>query len=488
MCGFIYQRKKNPKLSLDKNLFKEASKLIYHRGPDNKNYVFSKFSNIFHSRLKIIDLFDRSNQPMTRYGYTIIYNGEIYNFKKIKKELEKDFKFLTNSDTEVLLFSFIKWREKMFDRLNGMFSFIIFNDTKKLVFCARDLFGQKPLYFSDSNDLITFSSEIKPLLKLTKSTKLQLEDKEIYKYLNFNFYGDSNLTFFKGIYQLQPGSFGYLKDNKIKIKKIRYKNFTKKKINTKYTLKILKNEIRDHLVSDVEMAIMISDGIDSKSILDITKKIYGKNLKLFNLNFEKFNDSFFLEKNLRINRKNFFNVRFFRKEMFNFLDKASFTCEGPPLSLFTLGMMKLFKGIKMQNIKVVLNGQGIDEIFGGYDSKFITRGARKKINPDGKIYLDNEKIYKKRLLPDIVKKNNFKKQREDLVFKSKIPKNLSQYDRISMRYSIECRSPYLTKNLANLINLLEFNQLYFKNHSKYIFRKTLYGLTKDNFYFQKKKF
>ena len=156
MCGFIYQRKKNPKLSLDKNLFKEASKLIYHRGPDNKNYVFSKFSNIFHSRLKIIDLFDRSNQPMTRYGYTIIYNGEIYNFKKIKKELEKDFKFLTNSDTEVLLFSFIKWREKMFDRLNGMFSFIIFNDTKKLVFCARDLFGQKPLYFSDSNDLITF--------------------------------------------------------------------------------------------------------------------------------------------------------------------------------------------------------------------------------------------------------------------------------------------------------------------------------------------
>ena len=148
MCGFIYQKKINKKFNIDKALFKKASKLIYHRGPDSKKYFFNEEVNIFHSRLEIIDLFKRSSQPMTRLGYTIIYNGEIYNFKKIKKELESEFNFQTNSDTEVLLFSFIKWKENMFQKINGMFSFVIFNSSKNLFFFARDLFGQKPLYFS----------------------------------------------------------------------------------------------------------------------------------------------------------------------------------------------------------------------------------------------------------------------------------------------------------------------------------------------------
>ena len=109
---WIYFKKIKKKFNIDKALFKKASKLIYHRGPDSKKYFFNEEVNIFHSRLEIIDLFKRSSQPMTRLGYTIIYNGEIYNFKKIKKELESEFNFQTNSDTEVLLFSFIKWKEK----------------------------------------------------------------------------------------------------------------------------------------------------------------------------------------------------------------------------------------------------------------------------------------------------------------------------------------------------------------------------------------
>ena len=94
---FDLSKKINKKFNINKDLFKKASKLIYHRGPDNKKYIFNEHTNIFHSRLEIIDLFKRSNQPMTRYGYTIVYNGEIYNFKKIKKELEKSFSFQTNS-------------------------------------------------------------------------------------------------------------------------------------------------------------------------------------------------------------------------------------------------------------------------------------------------------------------------------------------------------------------------------------------------------
>ena len=295
MCGFIYQKKINKKFNINKDLFKKASKLIYHRGPDNKKYVFNEYTNIFHSRLEIIDLFKRSNQPMTRYGYTIVYNGEIYNFKKVRKELEKNFSFQTNSDTEVLLFSYIKWKEKMFQKINGMFSFIIFNNSKNLFFFARDLFGQKPLYFSKDKNQLIFSSEIKPIVKLKQYNKIIYEDREVYKYLNFNYYGDSHLTFFKGIMQIKPGSFGYLKKNKLIIKKINYKIF-KKQLNSLNTLKILKNEIKDHLVSDVETAIMISEGIDSKSIVDITKRSLRKRLKLFNLEFEKFDNTEFRKK------------------------------------------------------------------------------------------------------------------------------------------------------------------------------------------------
>ena len=172
MCGFIYQERKNSKLRLNKFNFIKASKLINHRGPDSKNYIFNENINIFHARLKIIDLNKRSDQPMTRLGYTIIFNGEIYNFEKLKKELKKDFKFQTNSDTEVLLFSYIKWKEKMFTKISGMFSFIIFNKTKNLLFFARDLFGQKPLYFFNNKDQIIFSSEIKPIIKLTKNKNI----------------------------------------------------------------------------------------------------------------------------------------------------------------------------------------------------------------------------------------------------------------------------------------------------------------------------
>ena len=160
MCGFIYQEIKKSNLKFNKSNFSKATKLIYHRGPDSKNYIYNKNINVFHARLNIIDLNNRSDQPMTRLGYTIIFNGEIYNFKRLKKELKKEFKFKTNSDTEVLLYSYIKWKEEMFTKLNGMFSFLIFNKKKKIIFFARDLFGQKPLYFFNNKDQLIFSSEI----------------------------------------------------------------------------------------------------------------------------------------------------------------------------------------------------------------------------------------------------------------------------------------------------------------------------------------
>ena len=487
MCGFIYQEIKKSNLKSNKSNFNKASKLIYHRGPDSKKYIYNKNINVFHARLKIIDLNNRSDQPMTRLGYTIIFNGEIYNFKKLKKELKKEFKFKTNSDTEVLLYSYIKWKEKMFSRINGMFSFLIFNKKKKILFFARDLFGQKPLYFFNNNDQLIFSSEIKPIIKLTKNKDIIFEEKEIYKYLNFNYYGDSNETFFKQIFQVEPGTYGYFKNKKFIFNKINYKskqiNYTPNKI-----LNLLQSEVKDHLVADVETAIMISDGIDSKSILDISNIKFNKKLKLFNLSFEDFDNKRFEEKYFKDKKNNLFITKFLKKEMMPNLKTAAKICEAPPLSLFTIGMLRLFENIKKTNIKVVLNGQGVDEIFGGYNSLFLNINKKKQYHPDGSILINSNKIYKKKIINKLHNQDNFKLQRKNMAFVSKIPKNLNQYDKISMNYSIECRSPYLTKNLANLLDNLKLNQLYFNKHKKYIFRKTLYNMTKDNFYFNEKNF
>ena len=158
----------------------------------------------------------------------------------------------------------------------------------------------------------------------------------------------------------------------------------------------MKNEIKDHLVSDVETAIMISEGIDSKSIVDITKRSLRKRLKLFNLEFEKFDNTEFRKKYSNLKKNYLFFTKFLKKEMFKFLPKTAKICEAPPLSLFTLGMVKLFKKIKRKKIKVVLNGQGVDEIFGGYNLFYQKQNENKTYHPDGSIFLNKKNIYKKR--------------------------------------------------------------------------------------------
>ncbi|MDA9852803.1 asparagine synthase (glutamine-hydrolyzing) [Candidatus Pelagibacter sp.] len=484
MCGFIFQKKINNK-ELDKKQFKLASKLIFKRGPDNQSFYHDDNHNIFHARLNIIDLNTRSNQPMQFNDYHIVYNGEIYNFEKVRDELKQYFKFKTSSDTEVLLYSYIKWGEQMFKKIDGMYSFVIYNFKKNVVFFARDLFGQKPLYyFLDKNEII-LSSEVKPILKLQKLKKINFEEKEINKYLNYNFYGDSNFTFFKDIFQVPAGTFGYFSKNKLTLKKIKNK-IDKTKINEKKVFNLLKKEIKNHLISDVDVAILISDGIDSKSILDLSEKIYKKKLKLFNLEFENFDNSTFNKEYKSKYKKNLVTAKFYKKDLFKFLNKTSIVCEAPTLGLFTLGLMKLFKKIKNNNIKVVLNGQGVDEIFGGYNLIFKTFKKDQIYHPSGNILSNNNALYLKIKRVNFNSGDNFKSKRNKMAFISKIPKVLNQFDKISMNYSIENRSPYLTPDLAGIIEKLKLKQIYKKNKTKFIFRKVLYDFTKNNFYFNDK--
>lgn len=481
MCGFIFnQFKKNN----DRKNFYNAAKLIYNRGPDNKSFIFYKNRQIFHSRLKIIDLDKRSNQPFTINDYSIIFNGEIYNYRILKNELNKFYSLKTESDTEVLLLSYLRWGKKMFDKIQGMYSFVIYNQKNNKIFFARDHYGQKPLYFAKNNAQIIFASEIKPIIKLL-NTKNLLNVQEVYKYLNFNFHSDSEETFFKNIHQVKSGHYGTYFKNKLTIKKINSIH-QKKKINLNKLFDNFKDEIKKHLVSDVEIGLLISEGIDSKSILDITNKFTKKKLNLFNLDFELFNNKKFENIYKLKNNKKLHQIKLNKDELFKLINKTSKICETPPLSLFTLGMFKLFENIKQKKIKVILNGQGVDEIFGGYKSFFKNENRNVIYHPSGfKLNLDKN-IYKQKKFRKKI--SSLIKKKKDYLYKSKIPKNLNQIDKISMYHSIECRSPYLSDGFVPLIKTINSKHMKYKNHHKYLFRKTLFKHTKNKFYFIEKEY
>ena len=158
MCGYIFLRSNNKK---DHKLIKRNIARIERRGPDETNLVQLENKTMIHTRLSIVDL-DYGQQPMNisnnNNSYWIIFNGEIYNYLELRKELSKDYIFKTNSDTEVLLASYIVWGESCLQKINGMYSFLIISNKNEDIFCARDITGQKPLYYSFKEDKILISS------------------------------------------------------------------------------------------------------------------------------------------------------------------------------------------------------------------------------------------------------------------------------------------------------------------------------------------
>ena len=274
----------------EKNISKTL-KLMATRGPDHQNHI--KFVNntnrinLLHSRLNIIDLKDRSNQPFKIGEYTIVFNGEIYNYLEIKKKLEKKYCFKTKSDTEVLLYSFIEYGEKCQELFDGMWSFAIWNDNKKTLFLSRDPFGEKPLFYTFVGNNFFFGSEIKYLFSLSNKQK-KINKNKINNYL-FNGYKSiyhDNKTFFEGIKELPSGSFIKIKKHddfvikkyfSIKSKQVEKKiyNFEEIIIENK---KNLIHSVDLRMRSDVPIAFCLSGGIDSGALVSIASKVLNKKI------------------------------------------------------------------------------------------------------------------------------------------------------------------------------------------------------------------
>ena len=357
---------------------------LSHRGPDDSGFFQNENISLGHNRLSIIDL-QNSKQPMKdeKNKNIIIFNGEIYNFKELKSELRSfGHKFNTEGDTEVILKSYTQWGVECLKKLEGMFVFCIWDEKKKQLFIGKDKFGEKPLfyYFSKEHGFM-FSSEIRSFLEVEKiKQELRLDTESINQYLSLN-YLINNKTFFREIKSLSPASYIILNSinfkNEISVKKYwLLEEHFKKKTNDNFSEAsekinfLLEKSIKQKMFSDVENGVFLSGGIDSSTISLKLKKIDNHKMSAHNILFkeEKFNESVdakIIADYLNVNL-NHYEIPI-DDDLTNEFPKIIDAMDQPMSDTSFLSTYYLSKYSKKKS-KVVLSGDGADELFGGYDT------------------------------------------------------------------------------------------------------------------------
>lgn len=381
MCGIAGQLHREKDNSADWSFFDEARKRLEPRGPDSEGLQYNPHCTLLHTRLSIIDLSVRGHQPLRlpELGLSISYNGEIYNFKEIRKELEgKGHRFFSNSDTEVLLRGYAEWEEDLLPRLNGMFAFAIFNENTKDLFIARDRLGIKPLYYREGKKGFYFSSHLSPLLH-TEGSAPQLDIESFHYYMSFHAVIPAPKTLVKDVYKLEPGHFLRVrKDLSVEKKKyweISYfvpperKNL-KEEDWKNLVLESLKTSVKRRLVADVPVGIFLSGGLDSSLITALMRLENHGNLKTYSVGFNKASteegDEFpFSRMVAEKYQTEHHEIAVSSDQLLEFLPSALEAQSEPMVSHDNIGFYLLSK-FSSESTKVVQSGQGADEVFAGY--------------------------------------------------------------------------------------------------------------------------
>ena len=371
MCGLgaIFSKNKS-----DLNYISKMMDSVSHRGPDSENKHDGKFKNTYwtlgHKRLAIIDLSSQGSQPMRYKDFSIIFNGEIYNYVELKSELKKNnIKFYTDTDTEVLLKSYLFWGKRCLNKFLGMFSFIILNNKTGEIFVARDRFGVKPLFYFKSKNSLYFASEIKQFFKI-KNFKFEPNHNIIKEFLIWDKVNHkADQTFYNNVKSFPPSC--YLKMNlknlnDFKISK--YYNLNNKEKTNKTEKQIFIDALKIRLRSDRKIGLSLSGGMDSSLIACSLKKIIKKDILSFSACFKNFeNDESkyidILKKELNIKSYKIFpSLEILKKE----INKVLYHQDEPFGSFSIFSQYLIMREAKKKNIKVMLGGQGADEILGGY--------------------------------------------------------------------------------------------------------------------------
>lgn len=366
----------------DESLGEKMNSLILHRGPDAGGLFADEGVTLGNRRLAVIDLSSSANQPMSTISgrYTIVYNGEIYNFKELRSELGEG-NFKTESDTEVILLGFEKWGKDVVKRLNGIFVFAIWDKDKRELFCARDHLGIKPFCYFWNGEKFIFASEVQAILAHDVPRRLNLE--AFNRYMRV-LYSPEPETLIQNIYKLPPGSTLTLSDKNLKIDRYYEPEINISKLSYKDAVSKVREVVSEacerQLVSDVPVGIYLSGGIDSSAVLASVSKVK-KNVKTFSVGFklDEGEESDKFNRDAELARE---TAKHFGAEHYELLITAEDVARelipaiesmDEPISNPTAIPMRLLSKFAKKHVTVVLSGNGGDELFGGYERYRMSR-------------------------------------------------------------------------------------------------------------------
>lgn len=359
----------------DEGKIKSLTSLLEHRGPEQEGFHVRDGVSIGHKRLRIIDLSEKGRQPIYNEDNTICvsYNGEIYNFQDLRDSLEKaGHKFVSKTDTEILVHAYEEWGVSLLDKINGQFAFCVFDKKKNIFFIARDRLGIKPLYYYQSDKKFIFGSELKVFLE--SDIKKQISQKALDHYLLFGNTPAKN-SILENVEKLLPGSYIIYDLATSEIKEYQQYwtlSFSEdSSISETEAISRIRHEldrsIRMRLISDVPLGAFLSGGVDSSIIVAIMKK-YVKNLNTFSIKFDypEFNESMYAKIISEKFGTEHFEIAFDAKDVKKLIPKLVYHYDEPfgdPSMIPTY----LVSSVAKKHVTVSLSGTGGDELFGGYN-------------------------------------------------------------------------------------------------------------------------
>ena len=502
MCGFVCIYSKNDE---NHNFLDSMQIKIKSRGPDSQKKIFNKnFSGGF-SRLSILDLTEGADQPFRsdKFPYILFFNGEIYNYKLLRDKLSSKYNFTTTSDTEVVYYSYCEWGNECFNQFEGMFSILIYNEQNENILMVRDQLGIKPLYYSFVNDSLFVASELKCFHGLFE-LKPNLD--RIIEYLSYGeIYGSD--TIFLDINKLCPGELISIIDSKIE--KIKYYDIinvfhkNKKLVSEEEIEDLLVRSIISHSNSDVPYGTQLSGGLDSSLVTAILGKNIDSKVDTFSIEVDHHivNESHFqnlfrkkfdvVHNPITFDSKSFDDLKVLSQSIYNYdqpLHHANIVASD------MLNRMASEKGIK-----VLLSGDGADEVFGGYpwDLYDYNQKSIQDILDAGAMfqpkilekYLNFGFSYQnlKGLLNNANSISNPTERRFYIDQEFYVQRWLHRQDRCGMYSSVEIRVPYFTKEIVENINRISpEKKLNNYNESKFLLKKVGLKYLERNIVFQKK--
>lgn len=520
ICGFTGQ------LENKADVIRNMTEVITHRGPDSDGFFTNDNISMGFRRLSIIDL-SQGHQPIYNEDKTLVltFNGEIYNYRQLRKELvAAGHKFYTDADSEVLVHGFEQWQEDMLPRLRGMFGFAIYNTKDNSIFIARDFFGIKPMHYTTIGNDFVYASEIKSILEHPKFEK-RFNTKALDTYLSFQ-YAVPPETFFEGVYCLMPGHYLWYRDGEIETTRYFEPRFNPNEEMTEKQAvdeieKVFENSVNAHKIADVEVGCFLSSGVDSSYV-----STYFADQKTFTVGFdfgEKYNEiSWAKDLSEKIGVEHHTHL-ISSEEFWDAVPTVQYHMDQPLADPSCIALYFVSR-LASHYVKVVLSGEGADELFGGYTcyndprvfkiyQTIVPHCIRKAIRavckklPDIKgrdyliracdpleeRYIGNAFMYdykqKKDLLKDpsiatrpqdYTRKYYYRCRKYDDVTKMQyldinmwmVGDILLKADRMSMANSLELRVPFLDKEVFKVASSLPTSLRCNKSNTKYAMRKS----------------